>query len=174
MEAADWHTRAAIARSLMPALLAQAVAPDTLRPEERAFLERAGQLSGEQLQLARLAIAQANSSDLRTFAQQLAVDQQQLATSIASLQRRKGANETAARPEDIVPDSYRELARSTGHGFDQAFVRMLAESHRTFVRLFEEATEDAKDLEVRALAGGALPTLRQHGNRITELTKEFE
>jgi putative membrane protein len=148
-------------------------ATDTLRPEERAFLVKASELSAQQTRLARLAVAQASSSDVRAFAQQVAADLQQLTESVDALRRRKGSTVAAANQE-IVSESYQNLLERTGDGFDREFVRILGDSHATLLTVFERATEDAKDLEVRDLAGGALPTLREHGNVITELRKVFE
>src|SRR5688572_17071673 len=65
-------------------------AGDTLRPTERAFLRQALEVTRQQRALAQVGTAQATSSDLRSFAQQLASDTRQLADSIEGVARKKG------------------------------------------------------------------------------------
>src|ERR1043166_8477030 len=57
------------------------LATDTLRPSERAFLREATEMSRTDLRMAQLAVGQATSSDLRTYAQQLMTDYRQIADS---------------------------------------------------------------------------------------------
>lgn len=171
--------RGPIAQSFMRGFSAEPLATATLRPSERTFLEKAASLSGEKLRMARLAVSQANSSEVRDFAQQLATDHQSMSNTLADLQRRKGAatppaSDTKAESPDVVSESFQRLAGKTGADFDREFVRIFTEAHTQLLNLVEQATSDAKDVDVREFAGAVLPTLRDHQNRLTELRKVFE
>lgn len=149
---------------------------DSLRPGERSFLEKAVEVSRQRVQLGRFAVGQANSSDVRGFAQQLAGDYQQIGDSVDALRRRKGAGADASPGEttDVVSEAQQKLAQKSGAEFDREFVRFVAEQHSELLALFEQAAANAKDSDVRELAGGFLPTLRDHYNRIVELKKALE
>ena len=173
--------RGPAARSFIRSFAAEPLATDTLRPVERNFLEKAAQLSREEVALARIAVSQAASTDVRALAQQIAADHTQLNDSIEALRRRKGAAAPGTDKEkennktpDITSEASQKLAQKSGADFDKEFVRVISEMHTQTVTLFEEAMADAKDTDVRELAGAHLPTLRDHQNRITELRKALE
>jgi putative membrane protein len=168
-----WRTSPA-AKSLMLGFAADPVATDTLRPTERAFLEKAAELSRREVRLGQLAVAQAASSALREFAQQLVADHQQIADSVDALRRSKGGSAVQVATPEATPDAYQKLTQKSGAEFDREFIRLLVESHNDALALFERALDDVKDPDVRALIGANLPTLRDHQNRVTELKKSLD
>ncbi|MDO8540320.1 MAG: DUF4142 domain-containing protein [Opitutaceae bacterium] len=173
--APQWRARPVFARSVAFAFAAEPLATDALRPVERTFLEQAAELSRQQIRFARLAVSQASSSDVRSFAQQLAGDHRQISDSIEGLRRKKGSMlEEKEKSPDAVPEGFQELAQKTGADFDREFVRLTAQMQARELTLFEEAMSDAKDNEVRDLVGTYLPMIREHQNRGTELKKTFE
>jgi putative membrane protein len=149
------------------------LATDTLRPNERTFLEKAGERSRHEIRLARLAVAQATSADVKAFAQQLTGEQQQINDAVEALRQKKGAV-TEAAPADVPSEATQKLAQKTGADFDREFVRLIGEVQSEVVALFEQAMANAKDTDVRDLAGLYLPTLRDHQNKVTELKKTIE
>jgi putative membrane protein len=165
---ADPKMRVVMARSFA----GEALATDALRPAERTFLERAAALARGELRLARLAVGQAVGSDVRSFATQLATDHQALVDAMEALRRRKGA--TAAPVTGPAAEESDPLAGRSGPEFDRAFVRTITEQHEELLTLFEQAASEARDADVRELAGSALPTLRDHRNKLVELRKALE
>ncbi|HVU34090.1 MAG TPA: DUF4142 domain-containing protein [Opitutaceae bacterium] len=152
------------------------VAPDALpvpetglRPADQAFLVGEIQVSRTGTELSRLALAQASSSDVRDFAQQLLGDYDQMETALEGLARRK-AVDVPVQPTSYSK-TYRDLAGNSGDSFDRAFLRQIAADAGTALRQCENALEHSRDSDVRALAGNLLPTLRAHVNRITDLQK---
>ena len=165
---ADPKMRVVMVRSFA----AEALAADNLRAGEREFLQKAAVLARREVQLARLAVAQSVGSDVRSFATQVATDQQPLADAIEALRRRKGATPPSA--EAPAAEEGSELTGRTGADFDREFVRVITDLHGELVSLFEQTASEAKDADVRELAGSALPTLRDHGNKLVELRKALE
>lgn len=147
------------------------LAADSLRPAERAFLEKATEIGRLQMRLADIGASQATSADVRGHAEQLKSDNRQLVDALTSLaQKRGGATRTATEPAE----SYAQLAAKSGAEFEREFVRVMADVHETTITLFEQAAAEAKDADVRDLAAAQLPMLRAHRNRITELKKTFD
>ncbi len=164
--------RGPVAKNLIHNFAAEGLASDSLRPSERTFLEKAAALSRDELRLARLAVSQATSSEVKAFAQQMAGDQQQISDSVDSLRRKKGSAPAVA-PE-VVSEAAQKLAQKTGADFDREFVRVVADVHAEMVILFEQSMSDAKDTDVRELLGSYLPVLRDHQNKVNELRKALE
>lgn len=162
-----------IGESHVAGTLVDVLAAESLRPVERTFLEKAASLSRQQIQLAQLAVSQSTGSDVRTYAQQVASDHRQISDSIEGLRRKKGVSAGSAT-DAVVTESHQRLAQKTGGDFDREFVRLAGELQASALTLFEEVMADAKDVDVRELAGTYLPVLREHQNRVTELKKAYD
>lgn len=162
-----------IGESHLAGMAIDALAAETLRPVERTFLEKAAALSRQQIQLAQLAVSQSAGTDVRTYAQQVASDYRQISDSVEGLRRKKGVSAGSAT-DAFVSESHQRLAQKTGGDFDREFVRLAGELQAAVLTLFEEVMADAKDAEVRELAGSCLPVLREHQNRVTELKKAYD
>jgi putative membrane protein len=153
-------------------LAAEPLAADSLRPTERTFLEKAMETSRQQARLADVGASQANSSEVRTYALQLAADYRDLSGSLDALVRRKGG--IAGAPVGTSSESYQKLSTRAGNEFDREYVRLADELCNSVMRLFEQAANNAKDPDVREFASAQLPLLRGHQNRSVELKKIFE
>jgi predicted outer membrane protein len=159
-------------RSLVAGIGPEFFAADILRPSEQTFLEKVSALSGDEMRMAQLGVAQAASSDVRSFAQTLVTDQRQLHDAVEALRQRKGAVKTSQL--DKIPEKYQRLAAKSGGDFDREFIRAAGDADGAMLAWFEQALADAKDDDVRELAGTFLPMLREHGNRLIELRRALE
>ncbi len=167
-----WRGGPNLSRSPVMGFAVDPLAASALSRGERSFLERAAELSSKQMEMARVAVSRATSSDVRTYAQLLAADHRQISDSLNGLRRKKGTmlDETpAVESTDEDP-----LSAMVGGDFDREFVRRATEAEAKTLMLFEELMSDAKDTDVRELIGTCLPMLREHRNRGTELKKGLE
>lgn len=149
-----------------------AAAADALRPNERAFVEKALEASRQQLLLAEIAAGHASSTDVRSHALQLTADYRELSATLDALIRRKGG--IAGAPAGGTSENYQRLTTRAGADFDREFVRTSAELSEGVMRLFEQTANDAKDADIREFASARLPLLRDHLNRSLELRKVFD
>ncbi|MEO5961171.1 MAG: DUF4142 domain-containing protein [Opitutaceae bacterium] len=147
--------------------------PETLRPGERAFVQQAREGVRRDSRLAQLAISKAANSDVRTYAQQVATDQRQIAESLEALGRRKGLG-NPADDDATTPGDFERLVEKSGAEFDREFVRLMIAAHENTLKIFEQVLSDARDTEVRELAGGYLPVVRDHLNKAREFKKTLE
>lgn len=145
---------------------------DTLRPVERAFIDQARTLLREQRRLGELGVGNAAKSEVRSHAQQIAADSRRLTEAIDGLVRKKGIAVTTAA--ETPSDAYQAISGKTGPDFDRMLVLKLMELHESTSALFESATAEAKDADIRELASAQLPMLRDHRNRIVRLRALFD
>lgn len=78
--------------------------------------------------------------------------------------------EIAAKKSITVPtviaqgkvDDINRLLEKSGNDFDKAFVEELSDKHEKAIKLFENASKDVKDEELKAWFSKTLPELRNH------------
>lgn len=160
-----------IAQPTAPPPTTASPSADTLRPVERTFLAQGLERSRNEAEISRLALGWAADSGIREFAQQLATDYRQIATDFEALARRKTV-EVPIQPASF-PQEYRQLAATSGAAFDRVFVSRVAAASERMLRLCETTLAEAKDPDIRDLAGSLLPTIRGHVNKATEMQKSF-
>jgi putative membrane protein len=110
---------------------------------------------------------------VRAYAQQVVTDQRQINDSLENLGRRKGLG-ASVEDQTTTPGEFERLAGKSGAEFDREFVRLMVLAHENTLKIFEQVLSDARDTEVRDLAGGYLPVVRDHLNKAREFKKTLE
>lgn len=151
---------------------AEPLATDGLRAGEKAFLAKAVETARQQMRLAEVGASQADSSEVRSHALQLASDYRELHDALEALIRRKGG--LAGAPAGATSETYQKLTEKSGADFDREFVRVVAAASGQAMNLFETAAAEAKDPDVRDFAANELPILRAHRNTIADLKKTYD
>jgi predicted outer membrane protein len=140
---------------------------DTLRPAERAFLVNASESTRQQMRLAEVGVSQAESSEIRGHALQMAIDFRALNESLEGLIRRKGGIPNA--PVGGTSENYHRLIESAGVDFDREFLRIAMEANDRALALFEQVASDTRETDIHEFAAAQLPVLRAHRSKLTEL-----
>lgn len=168
--AAPWQVRHVTARNLAHGFAAEPSLNDALRPGERAFLGRALESSRRQMRLAEIGVTQAEAGDVRSHALQLATDARSLTDALEALISHKGV---AGAPVGGTSETFRNLSEQSAGGFDRAFVKAATKVNDETLRLFEQTASEARDPDIRQLAGAQLPVLRAHRVALIELGRKF-
>ena len=172
LAAAPGHLQRAAARTLRLGFAAEPLASDSLRVNERAFLNKALETTRQQMRLAEIGAAQADSSEVRAHALQLVADYRTLNDALDALIRRKGG--LAEAPVGGTSETYQKLVGKTGNAFDREFVRTVADRSYDVMSLFEQGVAESKDADIRDFAAAELPVLRAHRNAAVDLKKVFD
>lgn len=166
------RVRQVSARTWVKHYAAEPLATDGLRAGEKAFLAKAVETARQHLRLAEVGASQADSSEVRSHALQLASDYRELNEALEALIRRKGG--LAGAPAGATSETYQKLTEKSGADFDREFVRVVATASGQVMNLFEAAAAVAKDPDVRDFAANELPILRAHRNTIADLKKTYD
>lgn len=146
----------------MPTTPSPTAASTALSAAEKKFLSDAAHGGQYELALAQLATANASDSSVKSYAAMLVSDHTMANQKLQSLAQRRNV----VLPTTLPPDKQQvidRLTKVTGPEFDRQFVQMVGlHDHKTDIGLFEKASRDAKDSEVREFASSTLPTLRAH------------
>ncbi|MGB1559893.1 MAG: DUF4142 domain-containing protein [Sinimarinibacterium flocculans] len=133
-----------------------------LDEDDVEFMEEAAISGMFEKQAAEIATTRGTHPDVRSFAEMMIADHEQLASELEALAQRKNV----ALPSTLDDDhreKLRELSEAEkGEDFDETYAEMMIDGHDETVETFEDTADDAVDSEVKALAAKALPTLKMH------------
>ncbi len=132
---------------------------DKLSWTDRRFVNKAADSGQSEVQLAQLAAQRATNPEVKNFAQKLVTDHTNVNSELKSLASQKGLTLDSDTDQDRT---YKRLAKKSGAEFDQEFVEQMIDEHEKDVKLFEKASNDARDTEVRSFAAKHVGHLREH------------
>ncbi len=133
---------------------------DQVTAEDREFLTKAIQAGLAEVQLARLALENAQDEQVRGFAERMVQDHTAANQQLVSLAETAGMTP----PTEMDPQHQalrQELSGLSGEEFDRRYMESQVQDHRTAVELYStEATQPSGPVD--QLAGELLPRLREH------------
>jgi putative membrane protein len=126
---------------------------------DRRFVTKAADGGHAELQLAELAAQRATNPDVKTFAKNMVDAHGKMNTDLISLASQKAIK---LDTDDDKDRAYKRLSKKSGAEFDQEFVEHMIDEHEKAVKMFEKASNDAKDSDVRSFAAKHVGHLREH------------
>jgi len=129
---------------------------------DRKFIEHAAGSGMFEVQVGQLAAAKASDANVKSFASML-VDQHTAANNeLTKIANAKGVELPAAPPHAKRRD-IEKLGKKNGDEFDRDFVRKVGiKDHEKDIKMFEKASKDVKDPDLKAFVDKTLPVLREH------------
>lgn len=70
--------------------------------------------------------------------------------------------------------AYKKLNDKSRNDFDKAYCEMMVSGHKDAIALFEKASTEATDSDIKAWAAATLPTLRAHLDHALTCQKNIE
>ena len=120
---------------------------------------------------AKLALANGQSAEVKTFAQQMVDDHTKALADVTALAQAKGVT----LPADVDPKHEAmaaKLAKLKGAKFDQTYMAQAGvNDHKQMHAKLKKDEAAAKDADVKALAAKMLPTVEQHLHHAMEASK---
>jgi putative membrane protein len=126
---------------------------------DRRFVTKAADGGQSEVDLAQLAAERASNPDVRAFAQKLVSDHSKVNSELENLASTKSVKLDQDNDKDRA---YKRLSAKSGPDFDREFIDHMIDEHEDDIKMFEKASVDAKDLDVRNFASKHLADLRQH------------
>jgi putative membrane protein len=131
------------------------------RRDDRAFAMEVSQNAMAEIALARLAARNAQSADVKRFAQRVITDHTKVGNELKQIAASKGIT-LPADTTDAQKATVSRLTALKGAEFDLEFMTLMGESHDKSVTAFQEVARNGTDPEIKAFAAKTLPTLEQH------------
>jgi putative membrane protein len=144
---------------------------------DRMFIEKAAIGGMFEVKSSQLAQRMAGNSAVTDFATRMVVDHTKANKELTALAARKGwqlPTDLDARHKELLESPRRgEGGGSDGSvadRFDRAYLEMQVLAHNKTVPLFEKASQQAQDADLRAWATEMLPTLKEHQKLAKQLS----
>ena len=144
-------------------------ASSQLSPADAKFVTTAAQSGMAEVRMGQLFAEAAQTKALRDFGQKLVTDHTKANQELIQIAASKGVSapsQPAAKHEKMLES----LSKLKGAEFDRSAQQHAVMHHQEDVQLFEKASQNLKDTELKAFAAKTLPTLKEH----LELAKKLQ
>ena len=135
---------------------------------DSAFMHTAAMGGMAEVELGKLGVANAMSSDVKQFAQRMVDDHSKANDELKALAAQKSVKlpaELDAKHKALQD----KLAKQKGAAFDAAYMSEMVSDHNTDVALFQKESKSGKDADTKAWAAKTLPTLQEHQKMAKEI-----
>jgi len=146
-----------------------AFAADAPAKADQEFVTKAAGGGLYEVEVSKLAAEKAKSPEVKAYADMLIKDHTAANDELKGLASMKGM----VLPPDMPADKKAKLFKlSKSSDIDRDFIREVGlDDHRTDIALFEKASKNAKDGELKAWFGKTLPTLKDHRAAAEKLSR---
>lgn len=137
------------------------VSADELKKKEEAanFVTQAANNNLAEIHLGKVAAEKGTSSEVKKFAKDL-VDMQTKANEELKLIADKNNIAFPATLTDKDQEMVNELSKETGYEFDEKFMNKMVESHKEAVDMYEKASKEIENSEIKNYASNTLPAIK--------------
>ncbi|MEO5960890.1 MAG: DUF4142 domain-containing protein [Opitutaceae bacterium] len=141
------------------ALPAGQTAGEKLSWSDKRFVTKAADGGQAEVQIAQLAADRASNPDVKSFAQKLVADHTAVNSELTTIASTKRVDLDKDEGQDRF---YRRLSKKSGMDFDREFIEHMVDEHEKDVKMFDKASQDAKDADIRSFASKHVAHLREH------------
>jgi putative membrane protein len=137
----------------------------TASPE--SFAKDAAEGGMAEVQMGKLAAANAKDPDVKAFGQMMVTDHSKANDELKALAQKKNyqlPTDVGSHKSDID-----DLTKEKGADFDKDYVDKMVDDHETDVKEFQRQADNGSDPDVKAFAAKTLPTLQKHLDRIKQI-----
>jgi len=155
---------AALAMTMAAAIAHSQGSSAALRPAETrdgAFVQKAAEATMAELELSRIASEQAQSAEVRAFAQRMVQDHAQSAAELEII----AAHENIALPDALSDEHLQlrsELASERGRRFDNSYMNAMLTDHQTLAKLLRSSEASVSTDELRTYIKKTLAVAEHH------------
>lgn len=147
---------------------------DANKEEDAEFLVEAAEITLEEIELGKLAQQRSKNSSVIQLAEMVQTDHEKSYNEIKAV----AAKYTISIPASMSEkgrDAYNKLnEQKTAKDFDEKFCKMMVDGHKDAIKLFENASEELSNQEIRNWASETLSTLRMHLDHSMSCRDEVE
>lgn len=131
------------------------------KEKDAQFLVDAAEINREEVSLAQLAQQKGKMTHITELSKMMEKEHAKSLSELTVLAKAKGISLPTAITEDSQED-YKKLNEKTGHDFEKMYCEIVVRKHKSAINLFEKASTDSNDADIKAWAALTLPALRAH------------
>jgi len=131
------------------------------REDDSKYLVAAAETDLAEIELAKLALAKTKNAGVKDLAKMM-IDQH---TKASEKLKPLAASKEIALPVALTKDGqdmFDDLNKKAGKEFDESYADMMVKGHEDAISKIKDASENAKDAQIKQWAADMLPTLNTH------------
>jgi putative membrane protein len=145
---------------------------DNKKSEKDAqFLVNAAEITRSEISLGQLATQFAMTSYVKELGKMMEEAHTKSLADLTELAKTKNITIPDAQTDD-GQEAYKKLSKTKGKEFDKAYAELMVKKHNDAISLFENASTESTDIDIRAWATSTLPNLRMHLDQSLMCQKE--
>lgn len=146
---------------------------NTNTEKDAQFLVNAAEINLEEIKLGQLAQQKGTMADVKALGKMM---EQAHTTAMAETDTlaKKMLITIPASPTENALETYKKLNNKSGTDFDKAYCKMMVSGHKDAISLFEKASTDLNNADIKQWAATMLPELRTHLQHAVECQKKCE
>ena len=129
--------------------------------KDAQFLVDAAAIHRQEISLGKLAQQKGTNSHVKELGKMMEDDHTKSLAELTAMAKTKNISLPTAQTENGI-DAYNKLNQKSGNDFGKEFSDMMVDGHKDAIVLFEKASTDCTDLDIKSWAAATLPTLRTH------------
>lgn len=141
--------------------------------KDTEFLVKASEIIMQEIKLGKLAQEKGRMSHVKDLGKKMEVDHTKSLMDLKALAKSKNIS-LPTSTTDNANDEYKNLEEKSGNDFDKAYIEIMVDEHKDAIELFEKASTDSDDFDIKNWALTTLPTLRIHHDHSKVCQKELD
>ena len=141
--------------------------------KDAEFLVVASELLMEEINLGKLAHEKGRMSHVKDLGKKMQDDHTKSLAELKTLAKSKNISLPTSPTED-ANKYYKDLNDKSGNEFDKTYIDMMVNDHKNAIKIFEKASTDSDDYDIKTWALNTLPTLRVHHDHSKVCQKELD
>ena len=146
---------------------------DNKKEDDAKFLVNAAEMNLEDIQLGILAQSNSMNAEIKGMGKMMETEHSKAFSDLQALAARKQITIPTSLTDD-GQDANKKLMDKKGRDFDKEYCDMMVNGHKDAIKMFEKASSDATDADIRNWATSMLPTLRTHLDRLVTCQNQLE
>jgi len=146
---------------------------DEKNEKDAQFLVNAAEINMQEIELGQLAEQNGRTPRIKELGKMIVDAHTKSQSELTALARKKTVT-LPTSTTDKGKAAYKKLGDKSANDFDKTYADMMVSGHKDAIELFEKASTDCKDADIKAFATASLPTLRRQLDHSLVCQKAFE
>lgn len=141
--------------------------------KDAQFLVNAAEINMEEISLGQLAQQKGSTNHVKELGKMMEESHTKSLAELTALAQTKSISLPTSQTEN-VKEAYKNLNEKSGNDFGKEYSSMMVKGHEKAIELFEKASTDCTDPDIKTWATATLPVLRTHLDRAMVCEKQCE
>jgi putative membrane protein len=146
---------------------------NTAKEKDAQFLVNAAEINLEEIELGQLAQQKSKNKLVTDLGKMMQEAHQTSMNDLTALAAKKIITIPNTATEN-AKEVFKKLDEKSGKEFDNEYCKLMVDGHTKAISIFDNASTESNDADIKAWALATLPTLRQHLDHAISCQKECE